>query len=157
MVLAPHFARLHAQNDTARLQRLVTMSTRAILLFSVPVVLVIGVFGETLLEVVFGAEYRRGYETLTVLAIGQLANAATGSVAVLLNMTGFERDTAKGFSVSALLNIALNLALIPLFGMMGAALASAISTTLWNGVLVWLVYRRLGIVSLAWASKRALN
>jgi O-antigen/teichoic acid export membrane protein len=147
MVVAPYFARLYAQNDKARLQYLVTLSCRAIFAFSVPVVLVLLLFGKKLLALIFSDEYVLGYESLIVLVFGQLVNAATGSVSMLLNMTGYERDTAKGFMVSALLNIALNLVLVPISGMAGAAYASALSLALWNIILMRLAYRRVGILS----------
>lgn len=145
--VAPYFARLYALHDKARLQYLVTLSCRVIFLFSVPIVLILVLFGEKLLAIIFGKEYVQGYESLVVLVFGQLVNAATGSVSMLLNMTGHERDTAKGFMASALLNVALNFMLIPVFGMAGAAYASAFSLVLWNVMLMRLAYHRLGILS----------
>jgi O-antigen/teichoic acid export membrane protein len=68
-----------------------------------------------------------------------------GLAALVLNMTGHERDTAKGIAVSALLNVTLNALLIPLWGIEGAALASTLSMVVWNSLLVVLVHRRLGL------------
>ena len=50
---------------------------------------------------------------------------------------------------AAVLNLVLNLLLIPAFGIVGAAVASAISLISWNLILAVLVYRRLGIHSTA--------
>jgi O-antigen/teichoic acid export membrane protein len=149
MVVAPHFARLYTQNDMARLQRLVTLSARAILAVALPVVLVLVLFGEPLLRLIFGEEYSGGYTPMAILAGGQLVNAAIGSVGVLLNMTGHERETARGVAIAAAANVALNLLLIPPFGLNGAALATALSMTLWNLVLWQAVRLRLNIDSMA--------
>jgi len=76
-------------------------------------------------------------------------NAATGSVGNLLTMSGHERDAARGFVFAAVLNLVLNVLLIPAYGIVGAAVAAAISLISWNLILAALVYRRLGIHSTA--------
>lgn len=60
-------------------------------------------------------------------------------------MTGYERDTAWGLTAAVMLNVPMNLALIPVFGMSGAAGATAATFVFWNAVLATRVYRRLGI------------
>jgi O-antigen/teichoic acid export membrane protein len=149
MVVAPQFARLHAVGDKTRLQQLAVTSARVVIALTLPVVVIFLIFGKPLLQLVFGAEFVPSYGPLSILALGQLVNSITGSVGILLNMTGFEQDTARGVAVAAVGNIVLNLILIPLWGINGAALSSAITLTLWN-VLLWIaVRRRLGINSMA--------
>lgn len=149
MVVAPRFARLYANSDMAKLQRLVTVSARAILLCSLPVVAIVIFFGKPLLTLIFGAEFTPAYVPLAILVLGQLVNSAMGSVAFLLNMTGHERDTARGAAIAACGNVMLNLLLIPLFGTAGAAIATATTFTVWN-ILLWrAVHTRLDIDSMA--------
>lgn len=143
MVVAPYFARLYAQGDMVTLQRLITRSAQAVVLLALPAVLVFLAFGRELIEGIFGPAYATGYWPLVVLSLGQLVNALVGSVGVLLNMTGHER----GVAVGAALNVVLNLALIPSFGMVGAALASTVSLVVWNLILWRTVHRRLGLES----------
>lgn len=151
MVVAPHFARLYASDDQASLQQLVSSSARGIFLFSLPVLGVFVFYGEDVLRLAFGSEFSAGYPSLVILGLGQLANAAMGSVGILLNMTGHERDTARVVAIAAGANIVLNLILIPPFGMNGAALASAITLLICN-ILLWSAARnRLGINSTAFS------
>ena len=96
---------------------------------------------------VFGEEYADGRIALAILCVGQLTNALVGSVGFLLNMTGNERDVAKGFAIAAIINIALNLVLIPLFGIEGAAFATAVSMMVWNVLLYRQARAKLGIDS----------
>jgi O-antigen/teichoic acid export membrane protein len=74
-----------------------------------------------------------------------MINAGMGSVGLILNMTGNEKDTLKGHIIAALVNIILNLVLIPYFGINGAAWATAVSMICWNLILGLLVFKRLGI------------
>ncbi|MEX0729493.1 MAG: flippase [Aquisalimonadaceae bacterium] len=153
VMVAPYFARLHTQGELVKLQRLVTLSARAILALAIPVVALFLFKGDVVLGLVFGEEYAVGHSALAILALGQLVNAATGSVGTLLNMTGHERDTMRGLAVAAVANVLLNLALIPAFGIVGAAFATAISLVLWNFLLWWFVRNRLGIESMAFGIK----
>jgi len=153
-VLQPHFARLYEQGDMAKLQRLVTTSARAILALALPPVLIFIIFGADLLDWVFGDAFRAGGLALAILAAGQLVNAGMGSVGMLLNMTGHERDTMRGIAVAAGSNVVLNIILVPPFGMAGAAAASALTLLLWNLLLRHFVNRRLGLETLALVSSR---
>lgn len=146
-VVQPHFARLYRQGDHDRLQRLVTTSARAILALAVPPILLFIIFGEALLGWVFGDAFRAGALALALLAGGQLVNAAMGSVGMLLNMTGHEKDTMRGVAWAAVANVIMNLALVPPFGMAGAAAASVITLIMWNITLAVFVKRRLGITT----------
>ncbi|MFO7971597.1 MAG: polysaccharide biosynthesis C-terminal domain-containing protein, partial [Desulfobacterales bacterium] len=105
--------------------------------------------GRPLLGLVFGAVFVNSYLPLVILMAGQMVNSAAGSVAFLLNMTGHERDTAKGVACAAGINIVLNLILIPPLGINGAATATAVSMVVWNVLLWWMVRKRLRINSMA--------
>ena len=146
--IGPVIAKLYAEGNFRKLQSLITKSSRAIFLISLPIAISLIIFGHWFL-LLFGSEFTEGRTALTLLSIGQLVNAGMGSVGYLLNMTGHERDTAIGIGASAMLNIILNALLIPKFGLEGAATATAISTVLWNILLIIFVYKRLGIYSTA--------
>jgi O-antigen/teichoic acid export membrane protein len=145
MVVAPQFARLYSIGDMGHLQKLATSSARVVLSLTLPVVLIFLLFGKPLLNLVFGEEFVPAYGLLSILALGQLVNSAMGSVGFLLIMTGYEQDTARILAVAAAGNIALNLILVPLWGTNGAALASAITLTVWNVLLMIRVFQRLKI------------
>lgn len=149
MVVAPRFADLYAQGSMDRMQRLATGSARVALTISLLLAALILLAGRPFFGLVFGSEFAASFSPLLILLVGQIVNSAAGSVGYLLNMSGHERDTVRGMAVAAGANIALNLALIPLLGIQGAALATATSLIVWN-TLLWLsVRRRLGISSLA--------
>jgi len=154
MVQGPHIAHLFACKDMPRLQRMVTKSARAILAFTLPVVLVLVLFGKMIITAAFGAEFAAAYPALVVLCLGQLVNASFGSVGSLLNMTGYEKDTFQGIAIGAFVNVALNFALTPVWGIMGAAVATAVTLVVWNLVMWRKVRLRLGIEPSAFSRVR---
>ena len=144
-VVSPMFAKTHAAGDFEKLNALVKGSTRFVVITSLPVALVLTIFGQTILGKIFGADYKDGFYPLLIMCIGQLIYGGMGLVAELLNMTGNERDTLRGVSLSALLNVLLNLVLIPRYGAVGAAVASACSLIFWGVFLARIVRYRLGV------------
>lgn len=142
--LAPTVAALYRGGEHGRLQRLVTRSARFVLLATVPLVVLLIVFGGQFLSI-FGDAFVRGRAALTILCVAQFMNVAMGSVALLLNMTGHERWTVVGVGLAALLNIGFNALLIPRWGLIGAASATLISMVSWNFLLLIGVRKRLGI------------
>ena len=145
MTQGPHIAHLFSKGDMQMLQRMVTRSAQAVMMFALPVVLVIVIFGEFIIRTVFGPEYESAYIPLVILCVGQLVNASIGSVGNLLNMTGHERDTTKSILVAAIVNVALNLALVPVWGIIGAAVATACTLIVWNTIMWHKVRKRIGI------------
>jgi O-antigen/teichoic acid export membrane protein len=144
-IQGPHVAHLYASGDMKKLQHMITRSSRAILTFSLPVVLVMVIFGEAIIRFAFGPEFTGAYWPLVILSIGQLVNASMGAVANVLNMTGHERDTTRIVLVGALLNVSLNLTVAPILGMIGAAAATASGLVVWN-LLMWRqAWKRTGL------------
>ena len=151
--VAPHFARAYAEANHPVMQRLATWAARVSVAAALPAAAILIVFGAPLLGFVFGAEYAVGAMALALLAVGQLGNVAAGSVGNILNMTGHETDTVFAGGLATVVNLVLNLALIPTYGIEGAATATMVSLILWNGILIQRVWRRTGVVSVAWWPK----
>ncbi len=147
MAIAPTVAELFARGEKDRLQNMVRKSTWAIMGFALPVVLFLILGGKWLLPIVFGPEYAPAYILLVILCLGQLFNAAMGSVGLLLNMSGFERLIAWGGTIAALINTILNLFLIPLCGAVGASIAVCSSIIFWNVLLETWLFQKTGIIS----------
>jgi O-antigen/teichoic acid export membrane protein len=150
LAVAPYFARAYSGADQAGLQRLATWSARVSAVVALPAAIVLIAVGGPILGFVFGSEFAAGAGALALLVVGQLGNVAAGSVGNILNMSGHETDTVVASGLAALVNLALNLVLIPPFGIGGAATATMTSLVLWNAILVHRVWRRTGVISVAW-------
>lgn len=145
MAIGPTVAQLFAQGRLEALQRLVSRSALAVLLFGLPVALVLIAGGQWLLPRLFGLGFEKAYPVLVLLSLGQLINTAFGSVGLVLNMSGLERFTALGVSIASVVNVLANLALIPGYGTVGAAIATSCSLLLWNSLLAFWLYRQTGL------------
>lgn len=143
-IAAPMFGSLYAQDDRQSLQQLVSTIARWMFYPALMVAIGLFIFAEPVLYW-FGPEFVLAKGSLIVLALGQLVNVGTGSVGYLLMMTGHHNQCAFVFGCSALVNLGLNLILIPTWGILGAAIATALSMMLWNIWLNFLVVKYLGV------------
>ncbi|MCF6102218.1 lipopolysaccharide biosynthesis protein [Mesorhizobium muleiense] len=107
--------------------------------------LLVLVLGEPMLSL-FGPEFVAGYPLLFLLVFGVVARAAVGPCESLLTMSGNQNICAAVYAMTLAFNIGLNLVLIPLFGLWGAAMATAFAMIFEAGALSFTVWRRLGIV-----------
>jgi O-antigen/teichoic acid export membrane protein len=92
----------------------------------------------------FGTGFSAGTWALVLLATGQLINAAVGSVGFMIQMTARQDWFLANNLIAGALNVALNLWLIPQWGILGAAVATSSSVALNNllGVAeVWSFHR----------------
>jgi O-antigen/teichoic acid export membrane protein len=82
--------------------------------------------------------------------IGVLAKAAVGPVVQVLNMLGHQMATARVLAFTLAINIALNALLIPVLGLMGAAVATSISVLVESVLLFGQARRRAGLHVFVW-------
>jgi O-antigen/teichoic acid export membrane protein len=143
-VATPHYASLWALGRRDELQRLVTRLAGVIFWPSLAISLGIAVLSGPLLAL-FGSGFGAARASLLVLLVGQVINAAAGSVGYLLTLTGHHREAIRALGLSAIGCIALAVAGVAAFGLIGAAIGSTVGYLLWNGSLYWLVLRKLGI------------
>jgi len=134
----------HAAGNTAGIQRVAHYSSRLSTAFSMAVLAILLAYGEPILNL-FGHQFADAYVPMLVLTSGITAGSTMGSVGALVNLTGWEKASARSYAVALGTNITLNFILIPHFGMLGAAAATAVSTVLLSLQLALIAHYKLGI------------
>jgi O-antigen/teichoic acid export membrane protein len=150
MILAPMISDLHTRHQKEQLQRLLKISSRAILVYSMSVLLFFILLGKWLLSL-FSPEFVSGYPVLIILSTAYMVISSSGPVGFLMTMTGNHREAAWIIGGTAVLNVALNALLISSYGSIGAAVATAVAIATRSIVLSILVKRRLGVTAHAFS------
>ncbi|MEM9001242.1 MAG: flippase [Bacteroidota bacterium] len=145
-ILAPKLADSFRKEKKDQFSKLIRFSTKLNFLTTLVIVILIVVSHKWILAL-FGSEFVAGSLILLVLCAGQLVNSFSGSVGVILQMTGHQKTYQNIVLAALLLNIILNFALIPAYGNLGAAIATASSMACRNVLAVGYLKRKLGIVS----------
>ena len=145
-VAAPHIARAAKASRSEEVRSLAVRTGRISLIWALPVALGLIVMGQPLLSLIFGSEYAApSWPALLVLSLGQVVNVACGPVALVLSMSGHERDALIGVTAGFLVNAAVATILAKPFGALGGAIGVMAGMVTWNAFLVWRVRSRLGI------------
>ena len=106
-------------------------------------------FGDQVMALVFGEQFREGSRLLAILAMGQVVSVLLGSCALALTMTGFQKLVTTVTLATSALTICAELVAAAVFGPRGVAVASALGTIIWNVALAVGVRRVLGIWTVA--------
>jgi O-antigen/teichoic acid export membrane protein len=140
-VLQPLVAELHGRAETHRIEALVRTTAAISGLVAVPVLLLMLVAAKPILGLVYGDYYRDGAMVLTLLCTGQAINVLAGPGAIVLMMTGGQREVMVVSLVCGLvLTVGGVLAAEP-YGIVGVAAVAAI-TSAFHGLLCLMTVRR---------------
>jgi O-antigen/teichoic acid export membrane protein len=120
-------ADLHHRGEMKRLEEVFRVSTKWSLYVSIPPFLVMCFASHEVLTVLFGKPFEIGWAALIILGVGQLVNAGTGPVNGLLLMSGLQNQLFIISGVSLGVGAAMCIFLIPRWGIVGAAVATAVS------------------------------
>lgn len=141
----PLASRLDADGNHREVDRVYKVTTKWIYIAAFPVFLTFIAFPGDLVAAVFGATDPRSGVALAILAVGFFMSAANGRCQDTLSAFGYTEYILVVNTVAAVSNVALNLVLIPTYGVAGAALASALSFFTLNGSALLVLWRTSGI------------
>lgn len=141
---AHHYSHYFTSGDSDRFDAYVRDTVKWTFWPSLLMAALILAAGNILLSL-FGSEFTSGYPLMFVLAIGIIARASVGPAEAVLTMSGNQNVCAVIYGAALMVNILLNLSLIPQFGLFGAAWATTITMMFEATALYAIVLRRLGI------------
>ncbi len=125
-IYSPMIAQFHAESDQKNMSGSYKLVSRWLLTFSIPVALIFLVYPQKVM-LLFGAEYLPSANVLIVLTAATFIHAILGAAQSTLSMTGHTRLLLWNAIGAFIINIILNIILIPNYGMIGAAWATLIS------------------------------
>ena len=131
MATQPRLASAIARSAGREIRDLYQISTAWLVTLSWPLYLLSIVFADTLLRL-FGKEYASGGVVLALVAVAMLASTAFGMVDTILTMSGRAGLNLVNTAVGLVIQIGLDLLLIPRIGIVGAAVGWAVSILVRN-------------------------
>ena len=145
VIFMPVVSELYAKNAMNELKSAYSAVTKWVFSLVLPAFLLMFLFSDWILKLMFGSEYVTGARALSILAFGYLIICITGPTAQLLQAYGRTKIVMGCSFLGAGVNFALNYLFIPLYGVNGAAIATAFSLALMNLLHLFFVYRIGGL------------
>lgn len=139
--IAPQISKLFFERNFDDLAVVIKKATTLNVVLSVPLIIFLIIFSNLILSF-FGENYVLAQSALYIILVGQIINALCGPVGLYLNMTGRQNLFQKVLFIALIINIVMNLVLIPKYEMIGAAISTAFSFTLWNITGLMIAYKK---------------
>lgn len=143
IIMAPRYSRMWANRQLTQMTKTSKMASRLMVILVLPLVTLALLIPEKIMAL-FGSGYEEAAILFSILVLGQFINVATGSVGWLLMMTGHEKEYNISSVISSCLTIILSVVLTMQFGVIGAAIATAIGVSIQNIISIFIVKSRLG-------------
>jgi len=100
-------------------------------ILSIPLFIIL-FFGSSLLLGLHGDSFEEGESVIRIILISQMFNSYTAAVGYCLELTGHQNKFLQITLYGCLINVILNYLLIPIIGLNGAAIATALALVLIN-------------------------
>lgn len=140
----PIISELHSKDELDQMRRIYQVVSKWILISTLPLFLALTFYPEVVIGLTFGSEYSAGGLALTLLAIGFFTHAVAGPSGDALTALGRTRLVMYDNVSVAIVNVVLNLVLIPRYSYIGASIATTVGFVLMNTLYVTQLYREIG-------------
>ncbi|MFQ5721423.1 MAG: flippase, partial [Candidatus Aminicenantales bacterium] len=131
----PVITELHAKGKSKDLESVYKTVTKWIFYFDFPLLLLFMLFPGQILNVIFGSEFVLGYAALGILSLGFFVYNINQTSHHVLSMLKRTDCIFYSTAVCAAVNVVLNFILIPVLGISGAAVASAVTYVVLGALL----------------------
>lgn len=146
-IVSPYIVRSFEEKNTKKLKQLLFVFCGINFTFALVIACPFLFFGEYFIELLYGEEFVVGVTCLQILIFGRIINSIFGISNQFLKMMGEERKATKGIFIGAVIGIILNFMLIPKYGIVGAAIASATALIIWNVYLFVITVRKIWLLN----------
>lgn len=139
-LLVPIMTTYYARQAQSSLRDTYLISCKWIYLVTFPLYLLVLIHPQFFISLLFGSDYLAADHVVRVLATGIFFASMVGPTGNLLIVIGKPRLMFFDTAVAYVVNVVLNILLIPRFGLIGAAAATASSLILYNVLTLCQVY-----------------
>ncbi|MCB9362538.1 flippase [Candidatus Woesearchaeota archaeon] len=146
MFLFPTVSKLHHEKDITTTRTILTLIYRTLLFFFLPAAAVLALYPREMILLFFGENFLPAATVVQILSCAALFKLIYSTNYQILDGIGLVKQKSYITYSSAALNICLNLILIPLFAIEGAAMSTLITYAFMGGATLWLMKRGLGFV-----------
>jgi len=140
--LFPAISSMSVHNDRSQMTMHIIRSVKYSMLILVPSTLFVVLFSKQVLSILFSEQYSAGSTSLGVLTIGMGFFGLFSLFTTVINGIGQPRVSMFMSLIVLLIDIILNQLLIPIYGVVGAAMATCVSCLLGLVISFLYVYRK---------------
>ena len=142
-VLFPAMVKSYENNKVPEVKTYLSYSLKLFLLLAIPSFLGLSLLSKSLLVTLATSEFAEAYMVVSIVALATLLFHCSSFNTYVLNLFKETKKVGIVFGASALINVILNIILVPLMGIVGAAVATLVTFMVHLFVLSKLSSKRL--------------
>ncbi|MFP8954018.1 flippase [Natrialbaceae archaeon A-arb3/5] len=143
--ISPNFGEQKASGKLEEARRIYETSLTHTMLIYIPAAVGLVIVAEPFITMVFGADYAGAVPILQILAGFIVLQAITNLTSDSLDYLGRARSRAIAKGGTSVANLGLNIVLIPTIGVVGAAIATVATHTVYVAVNLYIVHTELAL------------
>ncbi|NGM67551.1 oligosaccharide flippase family protein [Natronolimnobius sp. AArcel1] len=143
--ISPNFGEYKANGNLAEARQIYETSLLNTMLLYIPAAVGLAIVAGPFITMIFGADYAGAIVVLQVLTAFVVLQAITNLTSDSLDYLGRARSRAIAKGVTAAANLVLNIILIPTMGVVGAAVATVATHSVYVAVNVYIVHSELSL------------
>jgi O-antigen/teichoic acid export membrane protein len=145
IVLFPMFSEMWARKEKEMMTRIISILTKIIFIVIIPGLLVFLAFPEIIIRTLFSNDYVAGAIVLQFIAVESVFLSIIHILSPALSGMGKPEIIAKATGVIAVLDLILNILLIPVIGIVGAAISTLFAEGLLLGILIRNIKKEINV------------
>lgn len=149
-IYLPIATRYYTQGELGKLDSLYKIATQWVTQATFPLFLFFLLFGSDFIAAVFSEEYLTAWVPLIILSIGMYSRVFVGPNGMTIKAIDRTQEDLLASVTSLITNLLLNFALIPRYGIDGAAVATTLSFFVYNTIEIGLIRKYTGVSPFHW-------
>ena len=139
----PVASEMYDESRLSNLSLLYESSSKILMVSSIPIFVPLIVFPNPVIQFLYSSEYLPGSLALQILLVGMFARVIVGPNGATIKAMNMTRIDLIASGAGFLTNVALNVLLIPEFGIFGAATSTAIGFIVFNLIECTIIYKNI--------------
>lgn len=144
LVILPYITENYSKGDMKKIRQIISQNFNIIILFLLPIVLLISLTSSDLLACFYDSQYYIAGPSLSILCFGTFLLSVFAMVNVILNGINSKRISNVLSLIIVVLDIILLFLFIPKFDLVGAALATTISSGIGCILGIYYMIKKIG-------------
>ena len=127
IALFPAITHLYMNNKIQELKMHLKYSLRYFLMFAIPAFFGLSILSKSILTILTTSEFVEGFMIISIIALATILFNCIAINNMVLTLFKETKKSAAIYAISAAINIILNVLFVPMFGIIGAAIATLIT------------------------------
>lgn len=145
VIILPIISEMSAKKDFKNISEILSLLSKYLFVLVLPIVIMLVAFPELVINILFGSNFIAAAPVLQILVLSSLFYPIFSLLSASMVAIGKPALNTKIIAFMSLINLAMNLLLVPSIGIIGAGISTTVSYFIGTGVIIFFMRRTIKI------------